>query len=162
MVNLIELLKGNIGKDNTQMVSFFNNMIQSKEAKAYKITREGLNKIEEIEEHIHKSFMFEILQDKNRYIVHITSYGDLVYNDGESQTVYNHCTMHKLTKQFIPKIENTEMISDQDITARFKINYKENWESRDEADYIASTKGNFLIYGEKDELFTKIHEFLKS
>ncbi|MEK6897514.1 MAG: hypothetical protein AABW93_03215 [Nanoarchaeota archaeon] len=184
MAQLEEVAKVGVGKSSFDMRCFFQKMVKKGKLKAYLVevdkqeilsdtkeerivrTKKGstLTSITELREN-----QQVILKDSKTgvmYTLNIGSRGGEFYNEGDSQTIYNHCVLKKLAQKFDPKtikinLFNGEFsISEEMVTAKLRISYDEDWEGSGEVDRVAGTRGNLVVTGEQDSLFQKVHEFV--
>jgi hypothetical protein len=100
----------------------------------------------------------------------IGCYGGQFCDDGDSQTMYHHCLVERLTK-FNPKkgvfrtgfplVCEQISIPENMVDARLRVSHNDDWESAGEQDIIAGTRGEMVVEGERDGLFEKVCEFVR-
>ena len=186
MEGLVEALIEPFGKPSYQIASFFQNMVNLGELKAYSIevnkkfvekdtkdeellrTIKGatLTPITKLKENL--AVFVEDSKNGIRYNLRIECRGGTFYNDGDSQTIYNNCVLEKLASHLdLKKVDfsafyNKILIPEEYVTASIITSYDENWESGSDYDYIASINRFLIVKGDKDKLFEKFYEFLRS
>jgi hypothetical protein len=189
MADLVEIIRENIGKSSYQMRQFFQDLIKKEELKAYfvELNKEIVEKNTE-DEIVVKTIKGAILTpttkleeyqavfvedptSKIMYNLDIGCRGGMFFDDGDSQTMYHHCTLERLAKEFNPKKVATKKgygefgsfndgisIPREMITARLSISYDQD----EYCDNVTATRGHLVIEGEQDNLFTKVYHFVKN
>lgn len=190
MAELVEIIREDVGKTSYAMRYFFQKMIDKGELKAYSVeinkrivekdtddeeivrTKKGvtLTPTERLREY--QSVFIEDSETGTLYNLDIGSRGGMIYDDGDSQTIYHHCVLEMLAKKFDSKkimkkglgiwgsFDNGLSIPDEMIKGRLKVSYDEDWESGVNFDEIAGTTGDLVIEGKKDKLFEKVYDFV--
>ena len=161
-----------VGKTSFQMRLFFGEMVKNGELTAYgvqinKMTgRLALTPIKELPI-CGDNFVVEDPKTKVKYNLNVGSHGGMFCNDGDSQTIYHHCVLEKLAKQadsvrVSRDYSGNISIPQEVIDSRLRASYDEDWESGGSTDYIAGTRGNLTVEGEKDGLFEKVCGYVRA
>lgn len=192
MEGLTEIVNENIGKSSDEMRQFFQKMVKRNELKAYGVEvnsktverdtedetvvriRKGatLTPTKKLREYQH--VLIEDPTTRALYNLDIGSRGGMFFDDGDSQTIYQHCVLEKLARRFDPKKVTDRMdfgdsgsfeegisIPGKLVTARLSVSYYQDWESRGESDYLAGTRGTLIVEGQQDNLFKKVCGFVR-
>jgi hypothetical protein len=195
MVELVEVVRENAGKSSYQMREFFQDMIDKKELEAFFVevnkktvekdtedekvirTKKGatltlIRKLKEYEPTLVKDPITGIM-----YNLDIGSRGGMFFDDGDSQTMYHHCTLERLIEQFDPKKIGTRkgfsdfgsfddgiQITREMVIARLRVSYDEDREYSHikGSDYIAKTRGHLVVEGMQDKLFERVCRFVRA
>ena len=184
-----ETIRENIGKSSYQMRQFFQDLVAKKELKAYfvEVNKEIVEKNTEDEEVVrtikgatltpttkleaYDAVFVEDPATKIMYNLDIGGRGGMFFDDGNSQTIYHHCTLERLAKEFNPKkvtikkgygefgsFNDGISIPRELITARLHVSYDQD----EYCDKVVATRGHLVIEGDKDDLFTKVYNFVKN
>lgn len=169
MSNLVEVVKENVGNRgrSSHMLYFFQGLIKSGALKAYFINGRLIPTDELMEQ---QPFVIEDLATKHKYALRISSEGGMIYDDGDSQTMYYHCVLEKLAKITSRGLDGVDertikfghgnnVLSDL-VSARLRVDCEDDWASSGEEDYIAAERGRLIVEGENDGLFAKVREFV--
>jgi len=117
MIELVEIVRENIGKNSYEMRQFFQRMVKNGELKAYDVevnkkivekntddeeivrTKKGatLTPTQELIEY--QPVLVEDPETGVMYNLDIGSRGGMFFNDGDSQTIYHHCVLEKLAQK---------------------------------------------------------------
>ncbi|MEK6861321.1 MAG: hypothetical protein AABY07_05095 [Nanoarchaeota archaeon] len=164
MTELAEIVRENVGKNSYQMRQFFQQMVKRGELKAYTRKRATLTLTEELREN--QPVFIKDPETRIMYYLDIRSEGGMFYNDGNSQTMYHHCVLERLTKQLDPKKVATRFdggttVPKEMVAARLRIDYDQDCKSGGEHDYVAETRGNLVVEGKQDKLFKKVCKFVR-
>ena len=192
MAELAEVIRENFGKSSSQMRLFFQQMVKDEDLVAYsvEVNKKIVEKDTEDEEVVrikkgatltpiaelreHRNVFVEDSATGLMYNLDIGSSGGMLYDDGDSQTIYHHCVLERIAEWFDPK-KVTERINSagfgsfndgisiprEMITARLSVNYDEDWNCGGDQDYVAERGGNLVVEGEQDKLFEKVCKFVR-
>lgn len=184
---LPEIFKANIGRSSYEMSYFFQDLVDKKELFAYsvKIDKEVVD-LDTVDERIARTIKGASLESvkkleergitfvedsktRTMYNLDIGSYGGMFTDDGDSQTVYHHCNVERLVKDYdIKRISeggfgSRVAIPSDMISARLRMSYDEDWEGSEySGDRVVGTRNNLIVEGESDKLFKKVIQFVKS
>lgn len=165
MEGLVESVREDAGKSGFDMLCFFNGLVKSGELRAYR-TEKSLVKADRLE--MERPFVLEDPATGSMYAFKIGSYGGMVYNDGDSQTIYDNCIVEKLSKGIARNLNirttefpNGAAVPSEWVSAKLRVSHSNDFESGGSFDYVRSSNGSLTIEGESDGLFKKICEFVR-
>lgn len=172
MIKLTETLNESVGKSSYIMLAFFQEMVRQGELRAYVVKTAGrgveLTATQQLPDH--QPAIVEDAQTGVRYHLDIGSYGGQFYDDGDSQTIYHHCLLERLTNFNPKKVAsitgssfacNRLSIPEGMVDARLRVSHSDDWESAGEQDVIARTNGGLVVEGKHDGLFEKVCKFVR-
>jgi len=176
-----------IGKGSYEMLYFFQTLVDSKKLKAYsaEVDKRFLDKDTDEEEIIRikkgltltpaekisegRPYFLEDVESKKTYSLRIGSEGGAFYNDGDSQDIYHHTTLERLTDKFDKtKVQKNELvfhglsIPQEMVDGILMASYTDKWDSVGDMDFIKEYNGNTFFKGEPDKLFDSVLEFLRN
>lgn len=184
MAKLEEVAREGVGKSSYQMRNFFQEMFKRGELKAFSVEVDKQEVLSDTEdEKVVKTkkgatltpttkleeYQPVILVDSKTgimYNLNVGSRGGEFYDDGDSQTIYHHCVLSRLSR-FDPKKITSDhhggiSIPNNMVTARLRVSYDEDWESGENTDRIGATRAHLVIEGEQDSLFQRVYEFVRT
>lgn len=176
MTELAETLSERIGRSSYDMTRFFQGMIEKGELKASSVVvdKKVIEKDSDKErvvrtikgvtltptDEIRYGYPF-ILQTPSGCMYHldIGSRGGMFYNDGDSQTIYDHCNLERLSKNFDTKevSRSGNYILEKMVDGILRVSYDQDWED----DYPEGSRGSLSVEGEMDEFFERVCDFVR-
>lgn len=192
----VQRIHENVGKKNYEMRNFFEKLIAAGELEAYlakvdaeaiekdtgeeKVvrTKKGLSltKIKTLDESVRGSpVLLKNTKTNTRYYLELESHGGEFYDDGNSQTTYDNCTLKRLASNFDPlkvtkkttygwlgPYEIGISFPEGAVDGKVHVSCEKDWKGDDySGDHIAATRGSLTVEGRLDDLFTKVCEFVR-
>ena len=185
MTEVTEAVKENVGKSSYVMRGFFEDLIGKGELIAYLVEVDKQTVVTDTEEEIivrrtkgatltsvnelREYLGGHIVEDSGthvKYNLDIGCRGGMFFNDGESQIMYHHCVLERLTEELdLRRIKGKSALSDSEISipkefvsARLRVDYDEDHEGS----HIERIRRSLIVEGEADELFKRFIEYLRN